>query len=201
MVCRSLVYTLRVEAGLLGEVGAAPYIERQQRAGAGTHGVGFIATMMDQLSRGLLAPDPVPLLPRRRAGQRKVDLRSFVAMARIKGVRAEKQPSASDLLAGYGPARADQFAPAVVLQEVGADVAHRICLVPGQRWRGTGQRTDHCLAETRGIGCRLSQPSQYGQSAGFDGARLRRRRPSGEDGGEFGCRQRAEQASGLGEEV
>ena len=162
-------------AAPFARVVAAPQVQRQQGTGAGAHGVRLLAGVMNRRSRRPLPPYRVALLPSRGAAQRQVDFLGFVTVAGIVGGRAQEQKAAGDPLARQRTARAENFAPSVVVEKSARrDRARcRSGATPATARRRTRQPTKS-HAERRGVaGMSGSQRSTGRAAAGT--ARCRRR--------------------------
>ena len=158
-----------IEPRLLPEVVASPKVKREQRAAAGTHGVRFVAGVMNQCSRGSFPPDRVTLLPCCRAAQRQVYFLRFVAVAGIVRGWAQDQKAAGDPLARQGSVPAPQdFAPSIVVEKGAIEIFCSVSLAPGQRRRGAIHRSHQLEAERRGVSRYFREPPQHRQMRGGD---------------------------------
>ena len=128
--------------GFLRERSVPPQIERKQRVPARSHGVTDVGPVVDRLPRGAIGERPLALSPGGDAGQRQVEFLRHVMMIGIGHARTENQETRCDDVIGKMPARAEQLHPAVIVQEVLAEIRGRVCLAPTKRVALVGQQAD-----------------------------------------------------------
>ena len=124
--------------------------------------------MMDQGAGRFVTPRLGVATPGRRAGKREVDFLGVVAMGRISDFGAEEEEADGDLLARDRPALADEFGPAVALEEIAAEILGVLGLSPCQARR----RRFHGLKKAR----RVWRPGAAGGAEPFENRQRARRR-------------------------
>ena len=131
---------------------AAPEVESEQRLGAGAHGVADVGGVVDNLTGSPLAVWSVAHAPIRAGCQRNIEFFGDMVVIGIVDIWAEDEKTTGDRVILEMATRAEHFQPAVIVDELLAEIGGGVGLAPVEVataiGKQTSERDEHCCPQS-----------------------------------------------------